>query len=57
MKAILIVKNRWTGHECVHPTIYTSEDDLSRAINSWDTTNTTVTPKYLCNAEKTEGSC
>lgn len=47
MKAILIVKNKWTDKEYANPTIYYSEKELNEAIHKWDTTNTTVTPFYL----------
>lgn len=47
MKAVLLVRNRWTRSEYVHPKVFTTERDLMDAIKKWDTTNTTVKPVYL----------
>lgn len=47
MKAFLIVKSKWTDSEYIHPKVFTNESDLKKAVDSWDTTNTTITIKYL----------
>lgn len=47
MKAIVIVKNKWTNKEYVHPTIFTDATVLAKFELAWDTTNTTISTIYL----------
>jgi len=47
MKAIVIVKSKWTGNEYVHPKIFTNEKELDSFVKSWDTTNTRIESKII----------
>jgi hypothetical protein len=47
MKAIIVVKNKWTDKEYAHPVIYTSKDELIKAQASWDLTHVKIEAKYL----------
>lgn len=40
--SVLIVTNKWTKKQYVHPVIYETEKDLNDAFNAWNTTNTTI---------------
>lgn len=46
-KAFLVVKNRWTNNEYIYPKIFLSEKVLKSAMDSWDSTNSTITVHYF----------
>lgn len=47
IKAVVIVKNKWTDAEYVHPKIFTDSVQLAKFELAWDTTNTTIQTVYL----------